>query len=356
MLHGGQVWKTSETLGCEPGRLIDFSSNLNPYAPSVCPESLLKQNPLSVAAYPPLEYEALARTLAETHETHPDFLIATNGGIEAIYLAARLFCGKSVLLEQPSFSDYARACVAAGAHVVERKTSVRSWGRTTRFRLPERKVDGIFICNPNNPTGSLYTAESILKAARSMPDTLFVIDEAFIEFCEGACSLLSHLDRYNNLIMIRSLTKSWSIPGLRLGFLASSNKIILEQLRAMQPPWSINGIVCAWASEMLTSANIRKLDRSLEKLRKESEWLRNEISKIPGWTPLPAQAPFFLVRVDPSLGDLENLCRHLASRNRILIRLCHSFAGMSRARSIRLATRTRLENKKLLAALRAYRP
>lgn len=334
--HGGRVREAARRFDFLPEAILDFSSNMNVLALPIAGEEWARWQS-EIEQYP--EDDDLAARLAEVYETDPSCLLPTAGAIEAIYLAARLFAGKRVAIFEPGFSEYKRAFKSAGAHVEQ-----RLYNELLNTDLSD--FDAVIFGNPNNPTSSLFTISQLLALnARAL-----LVDEAFIEFA-GRDTLLPMLATHPRVIVFRSLTKSWRIPGLRLGFLATANREWFARLAAIQPPWSINSITMAWARNLLTAENYRDVRTSLEKLPLLREIFRAELAQIPGIKPHPSAANFFLVELLSTQLNASELFDALARRG-FLVRVCDSFHGLARGRFVRVAVRTEKENALLVAALK----
>jgi threonine-phosphate decarboxylase len=180
----------------------------------------------------------------------------------------------------------------------------------------------------------------------------WIVDEAFMDLIEEPDNqtLLSVIEKFPSLIVVRSLTKSWRIPGLRLGFLATAGS--LDRLRRMQPPWSVSSLAEAWSKTFLTGRYREELARSLESLRIEKQRFAKQLSEVPGIRLCDGRANFLLVELISELLDAGNLYKELGRRG-LLVRVCDSFRGMSRGRFVRLAVRTAIENERLVRELTA---
>jgi threonine-phosphate decarboxylase len=214
--------------------------------------------------------------------------------------------------------------------------------------------DVVVLGNPNNPTGSFQrlTALTRLFGETWQRSKSWVIDEAFLEFIEPAESetLLSVIERFPSLIVVRSLTKSWCIPGLRLGFLATAGS--MERLRRMQPPWSVNSVAEKWSNAFLTDERRAELSLSFESLRSGKRRLAKQLSGIPGIRLHYGAANFLLLELVNELLQAGTLYKELGHRG-LLVRVCDSFRGMARGRFVRIAVRTAIENDRLVRELSA---
>ena len=237
--HGGRLSEAAREFGLSPDAFIDFSANINVLAPVVPPAAWEKWR-AQITRYPEADACSIRVQLAALHGVNAGHILPTGGAIEALYLAARLFAPCKVGVIEPTFSDYHRAFQAASCEPERIVLACEMWhapiGEWAHLLDP---FDVVVLGNPNNPTGALQTRRqclALLEKPWPRPKT-WLLDEAFIEFVadHGQETLLPILNEYRSLIVLRSLTKSWHIPGLRLGFLATSNPAWMERVRKMQP-------------------------------------------------------------------------------------------------------------------------
>ena len=352
--HGGRLLEAEREFGLTRDQFVDFSSNLNVFAPAV-PALEWASWSSHATRYPQADAETVRLRLADYYGVDAEFLLPTSGASEALYLVARLFRDRKVAVVEPGFSDYSRSFRAAGCEcspVILPQTwwyePVQKWVRSLE------PFDVVVLGNPNNPTGSLQRKEELLHLFEQNRGRCrsWVIDEAFLEFIECAEreTLLSTIREFSSLIVIRSLTKSWRIPGLRLGFVATSGPI--NQLRRMQPPWSVNSLAEAWASSFLTAQRRAELALSFEEMRTEKRQFATQLGRISGIRVHPGAANFLLVELIDGSLEAADLYRELGRRG-ILVRVCDSFQGMTEGRFVRLAVRTASENDRLIRELAA---
>jgi threonine-phosphate decarboxylase len=348
--HGGGIRQAAERFGLPAESFVDFSSNVNVLAPAVTTGDWERWM-TEIYRYP--EPCDLSEQLASFYDTRAEHILPTAGAIEALYLAAQLFAGSKVAVVEPGFSDYARAFRSVPC-ALERilltpdlwVSSIGEWAdRLDPF-------DVVVLGNPNNPTGTFQSLSNLTELfdRRWTRPKHWIVDEAFIEFVTGFKdeTLLSRLADYPSLIVLRSLTKSWRIPGLRLGFLGTAGPI--RELERAQPPWSINGIVYAWAGEFLREEHRTEYLASLRTLVKLGHDLEASLRRIPGIKVHPSAANFVLVELTDPAFDADQIYLELGSRG-ILVRVCDSFYGMPKGRFIRVAVRTGEENERLIVLL-----
>jgi threonine-phosphate decarboxylase len=352
--HGGRLLDAEREFGLTRDQFIDFSSNLNVFAPSISAvewECWASQ----IGRYPEADSEMLRRRLAEFYRISGDWILPTSGASEALYLAARLFTGRKAAIVEPGFSDYSRSFETVDCECTHVILTQPMWFEPVeKWAHYLEPFDVVVLGNPNNPTGSLQRRADF---ARLFEDTgrrpkSWIVDEAFMEFIDEHENetLLSVIEKFPSLIVVRSLTKSWRIPGLRLGFLATAGP--MDRLRRMQPPWCVNSLVEAWSKTFLADERRAQLADSLESLRIEKRRFVKQLSEVPGIRLHCGTVNFLLVELISELLEAGNLYEELGRRG-LLVRVCDSFRGLARGRFMRLAVRTAIENDRLVRELSA---
>lgn len=345
--HGGRWREARERFGRDD--FLDFSVNTNPFW--TAPTSLDADAARAAwARYPEADAEGTSRLLARTLGADPAHMLATAGAIEALYLAARLFTGRTAHILQPGFADYGRACSAAGVHC--RSVAVPPGSTHLQPFIPVLSgADVVVMGTPVNPTGRLFgdLLETITHPA--LAGTSWILDEAFIDFTPGgaaAHSRLRELDSLPHVLLLGALTKSWGLPGLRLGFAATGSTEWMHRLRAMQPPWSVNGFAEQWARSHLHANNHAAMRRSLEQLPSAREMLRAAMGAVPGLRVLESDANFLLVE---SLSASARCIAEDLGREGILVRVCDGFENLDPERFLRVAVRGTADNRRLVESL-----
>jgi threonine-phosphate decarboxylase len=354
--HGGRLLEAAKEFGLPKDTFIDFSANINVLAP-VVPQTAWEKWRTQITRYPEADARSLRDQLACLHGVNSDHILPTAGAIEALYLAARLFPRCRIGIIEPAFSDYYRAFEAADCELERIVLAREMWhAPISAWEHLLAPFDVVVLGNPNNPTGALQTRKqwlAMLEKPWPRPK-IWLLDEAFMEFVvdHERETLLSVLSKYRSLIVLRSLTKSWRIPGLRLGFLATSNAAWMERLRTLQPPWSINAVAQAWSAAYLTSANHARLLAGLREFPKAKKRFEVGLSRIAGLRVYPSAANFLLLELLDSSLEASRIYRELGRRG-LLVRVCDSFHGMPKGRFIRVAVRTEKQNSRLARELAA---
>ncbi|HJH31846.1 MAG TPA: threonine-phosphate decarboxylase [Methanosarcinaceae archaeon] len=353
--HGGLIKKTAQQHGIPEPEILDLSASLNPMgspfehpagSPYLDLQKILQKAIGQTNQYPDNRYiefrTAAARFIGMG--VQPDNIIPGNGSSEIIRLIAECAIEKDdiVLIPQPTFAEYEQQCRIFGANIhYTRQDDITN---ITDKLLEKAKI--FFVCNPNNPTGTLISRKDIQVLAQRCEKhrTLLFVDEAFIELSDPAQSIADIAAGNDYVFVLRSLTKSFAIPGIRIGFGVASPKMA-EMLDAARLPWNLGSIPDTIGTELLDmdgGCNSRYFIESRELIKKEREYLTQRIIDIRGLSPLSGSVNYILVDVSDFLMDSVELTQRLASHG-ILIRDCSSFHSFGNDH-VRIAVRTRDEN------------
>ena len=230
-----------------PLHCIDFSANINPLGPPPSLEKHWSSFYSSITHYPDPHASQLTKLLAAKERLPESSILIGNGGAEIITLVGRLLAGKKVLIIQPAFAEYAEACQAAGCEVSFYQLQEPDWELDLEKLRPLLKEhDAIFLCTPNNPTGVSFSEEVVheLVMECKKENCIVVIDEAFYDFTDDAFTYASLVEEHEHVVILRSLTKIFAIPGLRLGYLLAAAPLV-QQMKTYKPHWSVNAIALA---------------------------------------------------------------------------------------------------------------
>jgi threonine-phosphate decarboxylase len=236
--HGGDVYHLARSLGLELSELLDFSANINPlgFPPGIV--EAVHRSLGEIVHYPDRRCQGLTQDLAVYHSLSPEQILVGNGSTELIYLAARALKPKKALIVAPAFSEYEHALRAAGVPVDFQITS-EAHNFTLNAPPDPKGADLVFLAQPASPSGALLDRDLLLETAARLDDAgvFLLLDEAFVDFVEEA-SLKTHLSQFPHLLILRSFTKFFAIPGMRLGCLFAAPDLI-QRLAAIQEPWSV---------------------------------------------------------------------------------------------------------------------
>jgi threonine-phosphate decarboxylase len=323
-----------------PAVRINFSSNVIPSGSNPALRNHLCSWIKCIERYPDPIGGRLAGQIENQKHLPTGSVMITNGAVEAFYLIAELFQGKQSLIFYPSFSEYEDAC---------RKSNhrIQFFHQTTFGNVDYSGIDLVWICNPNNPDGRIYDRKKLWQQIEDSPETIFVVDEAYSDFLTKDISLENCLTEYQNLIIVKSLTKTFAIPGLRLGYLLADPPII-EGLQRPVMPWRINAL--ALEAGRFCFSNLDHDKQEVAGYLQESRRFQNAINDIDGYRVESSSTTFFLVEAPLSAAVLKN---HLAHKNNILIRDASNFRGLSE-NYFRVSVQSPKENNQLIEALKEW--
>lgn len=342
VVHGGHRSDLLPSKANEMGSILDFSSNVNPFGPS--PRIFSAMQAVTIAQHPDPRATPLRHTLAERVGVDVTALLVGNGAVDMIYQLAIAYVRPNdrVMIITPTFEEYAAAVAMMGGQVIEHRLSPANGFALDKDALIaticQIQPRFLFLCNPNNPTGVYYDYATVISLIRASPNTLFVLDEAFITFvADPWCA--TDLLRYPNVLILRSLTKDYALTGLRIGYMIAAPQTIAA-IEKVQPPWAVNAL--AQAATLAALDDTDHLRHTLTQLAEATAALRTDLEAL-GFTPLPSAMPYFLLPV----GSAAEWHAALLAQG-ILVRDCTSFGLPD---YIRIAARTSTDNAQLIATL-----
>lgn len=348
-VHGADINSAAELYGLEADKIIDFSSNINPFIVDSM-DKIVVAGGGSLQKYPDIKYRRLRKNISDYLGVEDSQVIPGNGATEIIYLLMRNLSGRLAIIN-PTFSEYRKGAEIAGLSVVD---FVMDWKKDFKLDLDEiyrRKdeFDSIFICNPNNPDGSVREIKKLLEFAEK-EGKLLIVDETFIEFAdsEKERSLVNMVEKSKNLFIIRAVTKFFGIPGIRLGYGISSNRELLQKMYDEKEPWTINSFADS-ASDFIFKEE-EYIRKSKEYFSKERICMINEINKIDGIKAFNSDANFILVRFENK--NVLDVKENLLKRAGLLIRDASNFIGLDSSFA-RVAIKNHEQNTVLVDALRS---
>ena len=331
---------------------LDCSSSINPLGTPRKAISAIKMNANSLAQkYPDPECRELKKSLSRYLGIDPEWISVGNGAIEVIYwFVCAAFVKGRVVIPAPTFCEYELASQKAGAEVtfVPLHNLELEAGQVIE---KARGADAVFLCNPNNPTGILATKQ-IMKIIENVDSsTRILLDECFIELADNpdANTMIEQISEFDNLVILRSLTKSFGLAGLRVGY-GVCNPILAKKLSANKIPWNVNGLAQVAGVAALLERR-RYLSKARALVKKERKFLHDSIGKLQSFRPLRSNSNYFLVHLQ---GRNSTQFRDkLLKKTGVLVRDCSTFTGMG-TQYIRLAVKMHTENILLLKALEAF--
>lgn len=344
--HGGDIvgaraiWK---------GELLDFSANLNPLG---MPESVRKAAEDAVREaihYPDPLCRELCAAIARRDNVTPEHILCGNGAADLVFRLAFSQRPRRVLVTAPTFSEYEDAVRAAGGEVVYHRLTPENDFDLTEAVLDDLddSLDMAFFCTPNNPTGRLINRDLMLRILERCREKgiRVVVDECFLSLSDPGeqVSLAEELESFSNLVLLRAFTKSYAIPGLRLGYCLSADTALLDGLSRCAQPWSVSGP--AQAAGLAALAEPEHPARARQLIAVERSWLTDALREL-GLQVFPSQVNYILFRA-PGVDDLKE---RLLARG-VLIRSCANYVGLG-SDYYRVAVRPHRENEGLIGAMK----
>ncbi|OGV49779.1 MAG: cobyric acid synthase CobQ [Lentisphaerae bacterium GWF2_52_8] len=341
--HGGDLAALAHWAGAKPEDIMDFSVSINPLG---MPETLQRQIlrwAEETISYPEPRAESLTTAVSRRFGLPVEMILPGNGATQLIHAIPAALRMKRAVIASPSYGDYERACRNAGMelfHVIAEESddfvaSPRSLGRAA---APDTLL---FIGQPGNPAGGALAPDQIRKLAAEHPETIFVVDEAFIDFAPDGWSLFPEIPA--NIIVIRSLTKFYAIAGLRAGYCVAQAELI-RKISAMVPDWSLNSVAIKAGIAALDDKSDFSL-RSKAAVLELRESLAGQLRQL-GLKVFPSLANYLLVKL-----PLAAVPERLLKEHHIAVRTCGGFQGLD-THFIRIGIRGREENEFLLESLK----
>jgi len=357
-VHGGNLAWAATLANCSPSLILDFSASINPLGPPQSAIAAIQAHLHLLRDYPDPDYRSLRLALSQFHQVSPDWILPGNGSAELLTWGGRDLAElAATYLLTPAFKDYERALKAFGATIFfcpmawkENLSGAKGKALSAiqnHSSGPSPQQSGLLLNNPHNPTGILFPKEEILSLLQDF--ALVVVDEAFMDFLpiERQQSVLEWVTEYPNLVVLRSLTKFYSLPGLRLGY-AIAHPDRLRRWQQWRDPWSINILAAVAAEAVLQDQAFQ--EQTWLWLEAARSHLFQHLTTLPDLHPHPGAANFLLVECDQSVVERQ---LYLLKHHHVLIRDCLSFPELG-DRYFRVAVRTQVENQRLLDGLREF--
>ena len=347
LTHGGDLYGAARLCRRAEEEILDFSANINPLGMQPQVRKAVLDGMDAVECYPDPLCRRLVEALAKWEQVPEDWILCGNGGADLIYRFAYGLRPGKALLPAPAFAEYEEALLQAGTEVVLRPLNKdKQVDEEFVMGLPA-DMGAVFLCNPNNPTGLLVERELILgllKKARTQ-NTLVFLDECFLDFTRepDAYTLKEYLGEFPNLIILKSFTKMFAIPGLRLGYALCADQGILERMRLAGQPWPVGGLAQEAGITALADREFPVHTRKF--VEKERAFLKEQMESLKLFV-YDGAANFLCFR---AAGE-KNLYEKMLDQE-ILIRRCANYRNLD-DEHYRVAVRGRKENMRLLDGLR----
>ena len=348
MSHGGNIRQLREEVG-EGVRLLDFSASINPLGFPSWLRAEVSRTLGETVHYPDIEAKEFITATSKVYKVSPAEITPANGTTELIFALPRIFQLKNAIIPEPCYTDYRLACEKTGMTITSLPLN-----RENYFHLNYQQLEKIlptaslvFLGHPNNPTGQLLNITETLKLLQQYPDSVFIIDEAYLDFTPDADrnSFIPYISHYRNLIVLRSLTKFYALAGLRLG-IGFAGADLTRRLRTALPPWSVNTLSQKIGTRAIQDQLFQQ--QTLKKIAEYRGHLYNNLKQISNLQIFPTSSNFILCRLQNDRTVTELTTTLL--KQGIAIRDCSDFSGLDQS-YFRVAVKNKQDNQLLLKAL-----
>ncbi len=351
--HGGNVHRFIREQAGSLEALLDFSANINPLGLSPKGKEAMLNGLEWLSHYPDPDYTQLREKLARYYRVDPKFISVFNGGAEGIHELFRFLKPKKAILTAPSFVEYEKALLAHETEI--------DWfylKPEQQFQIDQRKLlmtvelerpDLVVLCTPNNPTGQIVSSEFLEDLTMTLArwKGRLVIDEAFVDFLPTDHERVSKwLPLYENVYVLKSFTKFFGVPGLRLGAVLSASSHFHEYLSLHAVPWRINAMAEHYALGALEDQSY--IEASKDYIAKARPLLMEKLSELDGIQVYDSCADYMLLKVDSE--KMETFEKNLLTKQ-IIVRNCANYRGLGPG-YFRIAVKAQRENDVLIEAIK----
>ncbi len=352
--HGSDLEQIELCYGIKKEDIVSFSANVNPKGISPLLRKTLSERLDAITSYPDREYTSLRRSIADYVHSEPEHIIVGNGSTELISLFIQIEHPKKALVLGPTYSEYEREIFLGGG-----ATHYYPLKESDEFRLDlsdftnhlNESVDLLVICNPNNPTSSSITRDSmrrILDVCKQY-NIFVMVDETYVEFADHMDEItsvpLTHY--YNNIIILRGTAKFFAAPGLRLGYAVTGNRDLVEAINTRKNPWTINSLAVIAGESMFSDDAYIRQTKELISLERTNVY--ETLKLCPDFKPYPPSANFILAKILKNGVTSQELFDR-AIRRGMMIRDCSTFPFLDQ-KYIRFCFMMPEDNKRLLDCL-----
>ncbi len=347
--HGANINQISQQYNINTEDILDFSSNINPKVIDGL-EKYILEGLNECRRYPDINYTDLRNNISKYININSDFIIPGNGATEIIYLLMKCI-DKRLAIFNPTFSEYGRSASLNGLDIINLELD-----KENQFSIDIEYIknnieefDSLFICNPNNPNGKVQDLTELLDLMKKY-NKLLIVDETFIEFVkqEEKYTLVKYIETHKNLFILKAVTKFFGMPGLRLGYGLTSNKLIIEQVYNYKEPWTINSFANNISKYIFNDK--KYINDSKEYYVQERNYMLRELRRLKNIKVYDSDTNFILIKLYNNKSDEIKV--ELLRKGNILIRDASNFIGLDNS-YIRVAIKSRNENELLIKHMKS---
>lgn len=353
--HGSDLEKIEAVYGIKKEEIVSFAANVNPLGVSFRLRETLASHIDAITSYPDREYTSLRKAIASYLSSKPEYIITGNGSTELISILIQLKKPKKALLVAPTYSEYEREITLAGGSIDYFELKEEDNFKLNLPALSEalkNNIDLLIICNPNNPTSTAVSQSEMCQIAEVCKKygTFIMVDETYVEFAENVEEITSVplTADYDNLIILRGISKFFAAPGLRLGYAVCGNTDLIKEINEKKNPWTINSLAAIAGEIMFSDEDYKKETRQL--ISSERARIVKALSRLPEYKVYPSAANFVLIRIEKE-GLTSEMLFEMAIKKGLMIRDCSTFPYLDN-HYIRFCFMSPEKNDELLAVLK----
>jgi threonine-phosphate decarboxylase len=352
--HGSDLEKIEQQYGIKKEDITSFSANVNPLGVSFLLRETLASHIDAITSYPDREYTTLRKCISDYVAVNYNHIIVGNGSTELISLFIQIKNPKKALIVGPTYSEYEREISLNGGHchyypLKEEDNFILNSESLYKELKPD--VDLLILCNPNNPTSSHITRNTmrnILDICRQR-EIFVMVDETYVEFVQNMDQVTSIplTDYYNNIIILRGISKFFAAPGLRLGYAVCGNEDLIKEINQKKNPWTINSLAAIAGEIMFKDMDYMNATRAL--ISSERKYICNRLADCKNVKFYEPTANFILCHIEKENITSMDLFEATIKKG-LMIRDCSSFPFLNN-KYFRFCFMSPEKNRELLTIL-----
>jgi threonine-phosphate decarboxylase len=352
--HGSDLEIIEKVYGIKKENIVSFADNVNPLGISPKLKETLSDRIEAIMTYPEREYTSLRNAIAKYTAANIEDIIVGNGATELISLFIQIKNPKGALIIGPTYSEYEREIFLGGGschyYRLKEENDFRLDIKDLEKELKDN-IDLLVICNPNNPTSSAITRTDMVKILDicKQKDIFVMVDETYVEFTEDFQEItsISLAKSYNNIIILRGISKFFAAPGLRLGYAICSNSDLLNEINKRKNPWTINSLAAIAGEIMFTDTEY--IEKTKQLISKERERVCKILLSCPNIKTFTPTANFVLLKILKEDVTSKDLFEKAISKG-YMIRDCSTFPFLD-SKFVRFCFKAPKHNDALLEIL-----
>lgn len=352
--HGSDIDAVAEYFHVDPTKMVSFAANVNPLGISPKLREQLSTQLDVISSYPERDYRTLRGAIGTYVDADSEHIIVGNGSTELISGVIKSVCPKDAILISPTYSEYEREIHLCGGqlryfYLEEEKGFVLN--PNDLFAFFQDNTDMVILCNPNNPTSNAVDVETLREILTECKkrNIIMMIDETYIEFSDApvAIEAIPLTEEFDNLVVLRGISKFFAAPGLRLGYAVMNNPEIQNNIMEHKDPWTINSLAAKAGEIMFTDEEY--IQGTKQFITNEKDKMTKTLTDLNVFKVYPSDSNFLLVKIVSDAFTATELFAECA-KNELMIRDCTNFNGLG-SKFIRICMMSEEDNQRLMDAI-----